>query len=118
MNNSVFVSAAFKREVKPLAKKYKSLKESLDKLVKNLTDNPYLGDAYGHDIFKVRLADPSKGVGKRGGFRVMYYHLQKTEDGIQILMMSIYDKSERSTIKKADAIKILDDILKEHNAGE
>ena len=45
----------------------------------------------------------------------MYYHLNKTEDGISILLMSIYDKSEQGTIKKAEAISKLKEILKEHN---
>ncbi len=47
--------------------------------------------------------------------KVMYYHLNKTEDGISILLMSIYDKSEQGTIKKAEAISKLKEILKEHN---
>ncbi len=114
--NNVYVSTAFKRDVKPLAKKYKTLRSSVDGLIDDLTENPYLGDAYGHDIFKVRLADESKGTGKRGGFRVMYYHLRQTETGIDILLLSIYDKSEKSTIKKADAIKLLGEILKEFDS--
>ena len=76
MNNTVEVSPEFIRDIKPLAKKYHSLRKSVDNLQKALIDNPFLGDAYGNGVFKVRLADESKGTGKSGGFRVMYYHLE------------------------------------------
>jgi len=70
--------------------------------------------AYGEGIYKVRLADKSKGKGKSGGFRVMYFHLSKTQDGYNIVLMSIYDKSEKATVKKDEAIKRLKEILAEH----
>jgi mRNA-degrading endonuclease RelE of RelBE toxin-antitoxin system len=114
MTNTVSVSIAFKREAKRLIKKYATLQASINNLILELTNNPLAGDAYGDDIYKVRLADKSKGKGKSGGFRVMYYHLNKTSNGIDILMMSIYDKSEKATIKKTDAIKKLKEILSEH----
>ncbi|TFF38851.1 type II toxin-antitoxin system RelE/ParE family toxin [Mucilaginibacter psychrotolerans] len=114
MTNTVIVSHSFKREVKPLAKKYHTLKDSVDKLINDLIENPYLGESYGKNIYKVRLADPSKGKGKSGGFRVMYYHLNISEDGIDVLLMTIFNKSEMSTIKKAEADKILKDVLSEH----
>lgn len=44
----------------------------------------------------------------------MYYHLNKREDGLEVLLMTIFSKSEKSTIKKQDAIKKLKNILIEH----
>jgi mRNA-degrading endonuclease RelE of RelBE toxin-antitoxin system len=116
MTNIVEVSPEFKRDIKPLAKKYHTLKESIENLAEALIENPYLGVSYGSGMFKVRLADKSKGSGKSGGFRVLYYHLEKTEKGITILLTHIYDKSEIGTIKKDDAMKQLDDIIKEYKA--
>lgn len=66
MTNVIIASHAFKREVKPLAKKYKTLKISVDKLIEDLIKDPYLGESYGNDIYKVRLSDESKGTGKSG----------------------------------------------------
>jgi hypothetical protein len=79
-----------------------------------LPKNPLLGNACGDGIFKIRLADKSKGKGKSGGFRVMYYHVTQTANGFDVFMMSIYDKSEKSTIKKAEAIERLKDMLTEN----
>lgn len=114
MINTVIASHDFKREVKPLAKKFTTLKQSVEVLIEALIENPYLGEHYGNNIFKVRLADKSKGRGKSGGFRVMYYHLKVSEKGIDILLMTIFDKSEKSTVKKLEAVKILKDILTEY----
>ena len=104
MTNIVVVSPEFKRDIKPLAKKYHTLKHSIENLHNALVENPYLGVPYGNGIFKVRVADQSKGTGKSGGFRVLYYHLTKTNDGITILLTNIYDKSEIGTIKKQEAV--------------
>lgn len=44
----------------------------------------------------------------------MYYHLNKSENGIEVLLMTIFNKSEKSTIKKIEANKKLKEILVEH----
>jgi mRNA-degrading endonuclease RelE of RelBE toxin-antitoxin system len=114
MNNTVNPTPEFKRDLKPLLKKYRTLKETIIKLESDLLENPYLGESYGQGIYKIRIADESKGKGKRGGLRVIYYHLHKTEAGIKMLLLNIFDKSEMSTIKKDEAVKRLKEILKEY----
>lgn len=114
MSNTVIASHDFKREAKSLVKKYVTLKASIDALIDTIIENPYHGESYGNDIYKVRLSDKSKGKGKSGGFRIMYYHLSKSESGIEVLLMTIFNKSEKSTVKKSEAVKILKDILTEH----
>jgi len=79
MSNSIKPTPEFKRDLKPLLKKYRTLKETILNLEQTLIKNPYLGESYGHGINKIRIADPSKGKGKSGGFRILYYHLTKTE---------------------------------------
>ena len=114
MNNIVSPTPKFKRALKPLSKKYKTLKETIQQLEQNLIANPYLGESYGKGIYKVRISDKSKGKGKSGGFRVLYYHLEVTQQGIKMLLLDIFDKSEVSTIKKNDAVAQLDYILEEY----
>ena len=113
MTNTVIVSQAFKRDAKTLPKKFHSLKNSIDNLIISLIENPYLGNSYGDNIYKIRLADKSKGGGKSGGFRVMYYHLSISDEGIDIILMTIFDKSEKSSVKKDEALKKLKAILSE-----
>ncbi|BAU53969.1 type II toxin-antitoxin system RelE/ParE family toxin [Mucilaginibacter gotjawali] len=114
MSNTVKPTPEFKRDLKPLLKKYRILKQSILNLESDLIENPYLGESYGHGIYKVRVSDERKGKGKSGGFRVLYYHLNKTDEGIEMLLLNIFDKSEASTIKKIDAVKQLREISKEY----
>ena len=118
MTNVVEVSPEFKREIKPLAKKYHTLKQSVENLQKALIEDPYLGISYGGGMFKIRLADESKGSGKSGGFRVLYYHLEKTDNGIIILLTNIYNKSDIGTINKKVAAKQLNDIIEEYKLNK
>jgi len=62
-----------------------------------LLENPHLGDLMpGTGGFrKVRWKDPKRGKGKRGGLRVIYYHL--TTDH-QIWFFTLYDKNEVSDL--------------------
>ena len=116
MNNLVEVSPEFKRDLKPLLKKYHTLRSSIEELQSALIINPFLGISYRNGIYKARLADKSKAKRKSGGFRVLYYHLQKTDDKIIILLTSIYNKSETGTISKKQAMEYLDDIVAEYKA--
>ena len=113
MINTLRVSKEFQKDAKNLLKKFHTLKASIDTLISDLIQDPYLGEAYGNKIYKIRLSDKSKGGGKSGGFRVMYYHLNITKDGIEILLMTIFDKSNKATITKTEALKKLNKILEE-----
>jgi len=111
--NSVKVSQLFKRKVKPLSKKYHTLRESIDELGEALIKGPYLGESYGGNIYKVRLSDKSKGKGKSGGFRILYYlAIQQGNDTI-IILITILNKGEINTIKKTDAEYLLTQVLNE-----
>jgi hypothetical protein len=41
------------------------------------------------------------------------FNLKKTDLGVEILLICIYDKSEKSTVLKADALKKLKQIITE-----
>ena len=111
--NKVRASLLFKRKIKPLAKKYRTLRSSLEELEADLIKNPFLGESYGKSIYKIRLADESKGKGKSGGFRILYYLATQQADSILITLLTIFDKGELDTIKKKDAESILEEVLKE-----
>lgn len=97
----------FARKAKPLLKKYKSLGESLLALQGELISNPRKGVSYGANIYKVRLADPSKGKGTSGGFRIVTYLVTEQHDFTTIVLITILDKAEAASIKKDDVLALI-----------
>jgi mRNA-degrading endonuclease RelE of RelBE toxin-antitoxin system len=67
----VLASPSFKSEAKRLGKKYYSLDDDLEQLVKSLLENPLQGVSLGNNLYKILLAIKSKGKGKSGGARVI-----------------------------------------------
>ena len=53
------------------------------------------------------MASSDKNSGKSGGFRIITYLIDEKEDGVEINLMLIYDKSEESSITKSEIIKII-----------
>jgi hypothetical protein len=104
MSYSVETTRYFEHNVKRLLKKYASLKSELEELGKGLSKNPEMGTPLGNNLFKVRLAIASKGRGKSGGARVITY--LKNEEG-NVYLLSIYDKSEKSSISDNEIQEIL-----------
>lgn len=107
MNNKVLLTAFFLRKAKRLLKKYHSLQKTLLDLERALLLNPKMGVSYGSNIYKIRLADNSKGKGKSGGFRVITYVIEETSDATNIYLITIFDKSEEASIDKNDIKEIL-----------
>lgn len=105
---NIFYSSEFRKEVKRLAKKYRSIPEDLIELRNRLVENPLEGADLGFGVRKVRMIIKSKGKGKSGGARVITYNVTEMEDTIDITLLTIYDKSERSTISD----KEIKDLLK------
>ena len=105
MSFNIIITPAFERDVKPLLKKYKSLKHDLAGLFESLENEPLQGKPLGKDCYKIRLAITSKGKGKSGGARVITC-VKITTD--KVFLLTIYDKSQTKDISD----KELDDLLK------
>ena len=65
-----------------------------------LMENPVMGEVIqGAGGFrKLRWRDPRRGKGKRGGLRIIYYHLMKHK---QIWLFALYDKDEADDLTVA-----------------
>ena len=98
------VTDYFRREAKPLAKKYRSLAKEIAELFESFKEEPIQGDSLPLGCYKIRLAIESKGKGKRGGAIVITCF--QTEDN-EIYLISIYDKSEQDDISDNELIKRL-----------
>lgn len=89
----------FVKRLKRLAKKYPSIKRDIAALLKQLEEYPALGNEIGKNCFKIRMAITGKGQGKSSGARVIT--CVKVEAG-RIYFLTIYDKSEQSTITDSE----------------
>lgn len=112
MSYEVFTIPAFDKAVKRLRKKYRRIKVDLERLVKSLQANPFVGMAipgFGHRIWKVRLASTDMQAGKRGGYRVIYA-VDRGEQACYLLY--IYAKPEKTDMSAQE----LEDLLLELEA--
>lgn len=107
MANQVITTQVFARKAKALLKKYKTLGGSILALKNELIANPRQGISYGANIYKVRLADSSKGKGTSGGFRVITYLVMEEADSITIQLITILDKSQEASITKDEVVKLI-----------
>ena len=69
--------------------------------------NSRSGSSYGANIYNVRLADPSKGKGASGGFRVVTYLVVERPGEVIIQLITILNKSEEDSIAKEDVLKLI-----------
>ena len=110
MSFEVLYTDNFEHRLKKLAKKYRSVKNDLEKLITALEEYPKQGTPIGKDCYKIRLTVTSKGKGKSGGARVIT-HLQVA--GNLVYLLSIYDKSEQENISDKELIELLKYIQEE-----
>jgi mRNA-degrading endonuclease RelE of RelBE toxin-antitoxin system len=108
----VIPTPRFLRQVKKLKKKYKSLVSELIEFEESLTVNPTQGTDLGNSTYKVRLAIESKNSGKSGGARIITYVVTEQKE---VYLVSIYDKSEISTIKDSDIKKLIKEVEEDLN---
>ena len=105
MQYEVKVIPVFEKQFKRLAKKYQSLKTDLQELISELEKDPLIGKSLGKNCFKIRLSITSKGKGKSGGARVITHFAVKET---YVYLMSIYDKSDKSTITDKELSELLE----------
>ena len=106
MNYEIVTTEDFDRNVKPLAKKYLSFLDDLEKFKIELLANPQMGSTLGGNARKVRMSITSKGKGKRGGARVITCNVLINIMHTDIYLLAIYDKGEKDSISTKE-IEIL-----------
>lgn len=99
MEVNITLGPEFKRQFKRLAKKYHSLRNDIDEWRKEIYKNPLVGDDLGGGVRKIRMAIADKGKGKSGGARILTLNVLVSEDGMDVTLLTIYDKGEISNVK-------------------
>lgn len=109
---SVRVEAAptFRRNLRKLGKKYRSIQADVQPVIEQLEQGECPGDripGLEYEVFKLRVRNRDIQKGKSGGYRLIYY--LKTANNI--LLLSIYSKSEQDDIMAEDVRQIIQEDL-------
>lgn len=113
MTNKVIPTPLFETKFKRLSRKFSSLASEIEYLENELIKNPEFGISLGANLYKIRLASKDKVKGKSGGFRVITYLIYETENSTDIYLITLFDKSEESSINKTDLLKLVRQIFPE-----
>jgi hypothetical protein len=106
MNYNIIVSENFKKEFKPLLKKYPSLKLDLQNLQDNIEKELALSTDLGGGFRKIRIKITSKNKGSSGGGRIITHETIVAIDNTNLVFGSIYNKGDFETIDIA-VLKII-----------
>lgn len=100
-------STKFLKDVKRLRKTYKKIAQDLQEIENLLVSNEIKGQLLQGlselKIFKIRYKNSSIKSGKSGGFRIIYYQV----DDNNIIMLTIYSKTQSSNISKNEILEII-----------
>lgn len=114
---SIQVEAAptFTRNLRNLAKKYRSIRNDIQPVIEQLERGELPGDRISgirYEVFKVRVRNSNIQKGKSAGYRLIYY--VKTENGI--ILLTVYTKSAQADIPTDEIMGII--LEYERRAGE
>lgn len=104
----VEASPTFKRNLRSLAKKYRSIRDDIQPVIEKLQQGELPGNqipGVDYTVFKLRVRNSDTQKGKSGGYRLIYY--VKTATGI--ILLTIYTKSEQVDIAADDIQSIITD---------
>jgi mRNA-degrading endonuclease RelE of RelBE toxin-antitoxin system len=106
------VTAKFQRNLRILAKKYRSIRNDIEPIIEQLQSGELPGDrisGVGYTIFKLRVKNSDIQKGKSGGYRLIYY----VKTSISIILVTIYSKSEQEDIAVEEIQQILTEFEQE-----
>lgn len=109
MKVTIDTSDTFKKEAKRFKKHYASFASDYNKLLDEIKKNPNIGTDLGNGIRKIRMQIKSKGKGKSGGMRVISVNIYATVTETTVNLLYIYDKAERTSIKKEEIFALMRD---------
>ena len=93
----IALTPRFQRDLRELAKRYRSIRSDIQPLIDQLQAGEIPGDRIAgikYQVFKVRVKNSNIQKGKSGGYRVIYY--LKNAQGI--ILTTIYFKSDLTDV--------------------
>jgi hypothetical protein len=105
MNLTLYFTQVFNANLKRYKKKYVSIDSDLLLFIDNLPKSTPTD--LGGGVYKYRLSVKSKNKGKSGGFRVITLEVIVAKNQKNITLLTLYDKSEKSSISKQEIAALL-----------
>ena len=102
------LAPTFQRQLKKLAKRYRSNRKALEPITHQLATGQMLGvqiPGIDYPVYKVRIKNSDIQKGKSAGYRMIHY--LKTAD--LIILLTIYSKADQANISTSE----IEDILTE-----
>lgn len=102
----VEASSTFRRNLRTLAKKYRSIRDDVQPIIEQLERGELPGDrisGLNYEVFKLRVKNSDIQKGKRGGYHLLYYVKTTTA----IILLTLYSKSEQADIAAEDVKSII-----------
>jgi mRNA-degrading endonuclease RelE of RelBE toxin-antitoxin system len=96
----------FQRDIRDLAKRYRSIRSDIQPLLDQLQAGEIPGDqvpGMDYTVFKVRVKNSTIQKGKSAGYRILYY----LKSSNRIVLITMYSKSDRSDIAAEEVRDIL-----------
>ncbi|NET57152.1 MAG: type II toxin-antitoxin system RelE/ParE family toxin [Symploca sp. SIO2E6] len=93
----VDLTPRFQRNLRDLAKRYRSIRSDLKPLIRQLQIGELPGNritGINYALFKVRLKNSDIQKGKSAGYRVIYY----VKTSSRVILVTIYSKSDMSDV--------------------
>ncbi len=103
----IFTTEEFERQLRSLLKRYRSIQSDVQPIIEQLQASKALGDKIqnvGYPVFKVRVQNSDIQKGKSGGYRLIYYMQLSSE----IVLITIYAKSDRQDISAKEVRRIIE----------
>ena len=97
----------FKRNWRALAKKYRHIRSDVQPIIDQLQAGDFAGNQVpgtSYTIYKLRVRNSDLRKGKRAGYRLIYYLQTQT----QVILVTIYSKTEQSDISTAQIRHIVE----------
>ena len=107
MSYEIYLCDSFKKAVKHYKKRFPHVAEDVGKTVRELQATPAKGDLIrgAKGVRKVRVDNSDMTKGKSGGYRLLYYFIDRPSQRIYLLML--YAKNERDSISSQEAVALL-----------
>ncbi len=111
LNNNLVkidLSPEYKQNLRSLSKRYRNIRSDTQDVLEQIQSGSFIGDRIAdlgenYIVIKVRIKNSNIQKGKSAGYRLIY----QVESPTNVLLLTIYSKSDRNDISPSEILDIL-----------